>query len=86
MIWWFLLIWLAPIVLYTLVAWLILPKGSTLENLIDAFESPLQYNYLPPLIFILIPFTGLLSIPISIIWFISEVISKKTSISNIRIK
>lgn len=86
MIWWFLLIWLAPIVLYTLVAWLILPKGSTLENLIDVFESPLQHEYFPPLIFILIPFTGLLSIPISIIWFISEVISKKTSISNIRIK
>lgn len=40
MIWWFLLIWLAPIVLYTLVAWLVLPKGSTLENLIDVFESP----------------------------------------------
>lgn len=86
MIWWFLLIWLAPIVLYTLVAWLILPKGSTLENLIDVFESPLQYEYFPPLIFILIPIIGLLAIPISTIWFISEVISKKTSINNIRIK
>lgn len=85
MIWWFLLIWLAPIVLHTLVAWLILPKGSTLENLIDVFESPLQYEYFPPLI-VLIPVIGLITIPISIIWFLSEVISKKVSINNIRIK
>lgn len=86
MIWWFLLIWLAPIVLYTLVAWLILPKGSTLENLIDVFESPLQHEYFPPLIFVLIPVIGLITIPISIILFLSEVISKKVSTNNIRIK
>lgn len=86
MIWWFLLIWLAPIVLYTLVAWLILPKGSTLDDLIDVFESPLRYKYIPPIIFVAIPVTGLMAIPISIVWFISEVVSKKISTSNIRIK
>ena len=86
MIWCFLLIWLTPIVLYTLVAWLILPKGSTLEDLIDIFESPLQHEYLPPLIFVLIPIIGLIVIPLSIVLFISEVISKKVSTSNIRIK
>lgn len=86
MIWWFLLIWLTPIVLYTLVAWLILPKGSTLKNLIDVFESPLQYEYFPTLRLILVPIVGLLVIPISIVWFISGVVSKKISTSNIRIK
>ena len=86
MIWCFLLIWLAPIVLYTLVAWLILPKGSTLEDLIDVFESPLSYEYFPPLIVVLIPFAGLIAIPISIVWFVSEVISEKVSVNNIRIK
>ena len=86
MIWWFLLIWLAPIVLYTLVAWLILPKGSTLKDLIDIFESPLQYEYLPPIVFIVVPLVGMLSIPISIVWFISNVLNKKTSLSNLRIK
>lgn len=86
MIWWFLLIWLAPIVLYTLVAWLILPKGSTISDLVNIFNDTYPYPYIPPLIAVILPILGLMALVISIIWFLWEGISEVLSNCNIRIK
>lgn len=86
MIWWFLLIWLTPIVLYTLVAWLILPKGSTISDLVSIFDNERPYPYIPPLIAIILPVIGLLALVISIIWFLKDCILEVLSNSNIRIK
>lgn len=86
MIWIFLLIWLAPIVIYILVAWLILPKGSTVSDLINIFNKPSPHPYIPPLIMIVFPGFGLIALPISIIWFMWELFSEILSNCNTRIK
>ena len=78
-----LLIWIIPLVIYLESSYLLLPKNSTVSDLISIYDS-VEYPYFPPFGVIFIPLISAIALVLSILWFLFASIAKLSS--NIKIK
>ena len=78
-----LLIWIIPLLIYLESSYLLLPKNSTVSDLISIYDS-IEYPYFPPFGVIFIPVISAIALIISIIWFLFASFTK--IFSNIKIK